>query len=205
MGTGIEQKFQTLFTNHFVCDDITQLNDFLAIITDVCPGDRVDDKSYLYAKETIVIDHHQLAIEDNDKQLAIYSTEVSSTCELLGSGLLEFKKIYHFSLNIIKFLFVGIVTDTGRFLHTSTTTETYRLVYEFKKMGFDEQNVYDILYVNPLNQIRFIAHIQQNFQITKKSIAYYIMNAEDMKKFHITYDVAKNFVFAMGGIRECPI
>ncbi|HCJ11528.1 MAG: hypothetical protein A2Y14_05550 [Verrucomicrobia bacterium GWF2_51_19] len=87
------------------------------------------------------IDHHNL----NPKFATHnYVQTASSTCELLAELLLDARwPIDAVSANA---LYLGIVTDSGQFVHTETTAETHRIAATLVDLGAKPEAIHDVLY-----------------------------------------------------------
>lgn len=86
-----------------------------------------------FAGDRLVIDHHR---EPEDFAQAIYSDPaMSSTCEMVYHWLsgLEWEK--YLSLGCAEALYAGIVTDTGNFRYSSTTSSTHRIAADLMERG----------------------------------------------------------------------
>jgi phosphoesterase RecJ-like protein len=86
---------------------------------------------------TINIDHHP--DNDNFGELNIVVTTASSTAELVARLLRDLG--VPFDRDIATCLYVGIVTDTGRFQYTNSTPETLRLAADLLSLGVDAPTI----------------------------------------------------------------
>ena len=99
---------------------------------------------YMSNSNKLVIDHHSKRIKFADVE--IVEENVSSTCELL---YYFFKKLnVGITKTIANSLLTGIIGDTGRFLHASTTTSTLKVVIQLMDSGADLNLINSKLYKN---------------------------------------------------------
>lgn len=116
------------FLNKKTCDKYDT-----AICLDMANESRLGKYKYTYrkgVKQTICIDHHYLA---NEKFCKVnYIRQASSTAEILFEILKELK--INFTSSICRNLISGIITDTGRFSH-STTSKTFYVVSKLLQFG----------------------------------------------------------------------
>lgn len=109
-----------------------------------------NDKIYRNAKKIINIDHH--ASNNMFGDINFVAKEYSSTSELVYDIL---KKLdFNISKNCAKCIYIGINTDTGRFMYSSTTPSTMNKVSDLMKSGIDIDFINTKLYRSiPLNKI----------------------------------------------------
>lgn len=141
------------FVNKKSCDKYD-----LVVCLDAATEGRLGKYKYTYRKgikNTLAIDHHHLANENFCKMN--YVKQSSSTAEILFE---IFRKMdIRFTEKICKYLLSGMLTDTGRFSH-STTENTLKIVG--KLLRFGHLKMEDI--VNPL-----FNSMQQNvFELMKR-------------------------------------
>ena len=103
-------------------EDIDTSNTLL-IVLDTPDIKRIDGVNIDDYKEIIKIDHHPVV--DVYASLEYIDDNSSSTCQII----LEFALVNRLKLTdeIAKNLYLGIVSDTGRFMHSYTTQRTYLL------------------------------------------------------------------------------
>ena len=105
----------------------------LAVCLDTATESRLGKYKFLYRKNlknTLAIDHHHLS---NDMFCKFnYILNSSSTCEILFDIISELK--VKFTPYICKCLLSGIITDTGKFMH-SATDRTFEVVGKLLSFG----------------------------------------------------------------------
>ena len=105
--------------------DDTKLDNPLLIVLDVPNISRIDGIKYSNYNYVIRIDHHP-NVEDI-AQLEFVNEHASSTCELITEMIYSSK--LKINRHIAENLFLGIVTDSDRFLLSYTTPKTFKLVF----------------------------------------------------------------------------
>lgn len=91
-------------------------------------------KIFKKVKTRIVIDHHES--HENFSPLTICEPKASSTTQIIYKILKKFdKKII--DLDIATQLYTGLVTDSGSFSYSSTTSETHYIAAELLSYGID--------------------------------------------------------------------
>ena len=92
----------------------------------------------------IMIDHHP--DPENDFDLMISDTKVSSTAELLYECLAGLSDQEAISLTVAQCLYAGIVTDTGSFSYGCNNPRTYEIVARLIEKGVDGANIQRLIY-----------------------------------------------------------
>lgn len=134
-----------------------QPNDFI-IALDCATTDRLEDfKEMLGDAEDIVnIDHHP----DNSMfgTANIIDSSAAATAELIY--VLTETLGLEVDLESATCLYAGIVTDTGRFQFTNTSSGTFRVASEMVDMGVDPNRLYENIYQNDsLPYLRLWGHV----------------------------------------------
>ncbi|MGI9556670.1 MAG: DHH family phosphoesterase [Solirubrobacterales bacterium] len=107
------------------------------------------------------IDHHH----DNTRFGAVnlIDTEASSTAEIIFelAGALGAE----ITTRIATALYVGLVTDTGRFMYANTDSRTHRIAAELIEAGVEVNDTYRRLYERvPLEKLRLISRALANVE-----------------------------------------
>lgn len=171
----------------------------LLIVTDTPDKKRVDGANPDVFKEVIKIDHHPYI--ETFGTLEWIDDSASSASQMI----IKFAK--QNKLNIRKEsaekLYLGIVSDTERFLHGYTTTETFDLVsWLIKKTQIDFTKLYSSLYTRNLNDIRFFGYIAQNMVVTENKLGYIILSEDILKENHVDSSTAGNLINTFSQIEE---
>lgn len=139
----------------------------LLIVTDTPDNRRVDIDNFLNFKHVIKIDHHPPVDKFGDIEYIRESS--SSACELVYD-ILENTKL-KVDENVAGDIYVGIVSDTNRFLF-NTTSYTFDLVGKMiKKYKIDIESLYRKVYAKPLCEVRLMGHIASSLKVDKNGFA----------------------------------
>ena len=97
--------------------------------------------------------------------------------------------------NIAKNIYIGIVSDTDRFLHDYTSLKTFELVTKLiSKTDLNFTSIYEPLYTRPLAEIKFQGYVYQNLQITDNGVAYIKITEDLMKEYGVDSASAGNMI-----------
>ena len=180
-------------------DDETIKNS-LSIVVDTSNQDRVEDQRYKLGLDVIKIDHHLPQEHFGNPELL--ETSRCSCTELICVMLLanEAKITKKAALP----LFLGLVTDSGRFLYQPISKQTYEIAGVLSDTGIDCNVLYDALYEVDEKILRLKGYIYVNYKKTKENIAYLVCPKEDLRKLGCDFNLAASQVNAIANIKGCP-
>lgn len=180
-------------------DKYEKLNNALLIVTDTPDKKRVDTAVVSDFKYSIKIDHHPFIEKYCD--LELIEDTATSVCEvimklILNTGL-------KCNREIAEVLFMGLVSDSNRFLFNSCTADTFNLVANYlAEYKFDIASLYKKLYVRPLNEVRLEGYISLNMTVTENKLGYIKITDEIINKFGVDSASAGNLVNNFNFINE---
>ncbi len=88
----------------------------------------------------VMIDHHQ---QPSDYAVVTYSdVSMSSTCEMVFNFIEAFGEVESITQEIATCLYTGIMTDTGSFKYSSTTSRTHRVVAKLIDKGAQNMQIH---------------------------------------------------------------
>ncbi len=172
----------------------------IAIILDTADSERIDDQRYRFAKKRIKIDHH-IVVEEYAEE-AFVDTSASATCEILAS---LFQKHHGYvSPQCAKYLYYGLVADSLNFSTTNTTSHTLLAASFLIDCGVNVSEIKQQTTGISLNEFLYVREITNHMQ-SKDNVVYAILREEDYTKYNLTYNQAKEKVFALANINEFEI
>lgn len=156
------------------------LKNSLGIISDTANSSRVYSRRNTLCKETLRVDHHPQVETIADYEWI--DPMMPATCEMWAALFFESK--LKVSSLCAKYLYAGIITDTGRFLHNNTLPSTYEITSKLVSTGFSRGDVHDAVYLRDKTQIMFTNFLMKRLKI-EDGIAYFVIPKGAHKKFHI--------------------
>ena len=180
-------------------DKLEDVNGALLIVTDTPDTKRVDSVDFSQFSYKIKIDHHPFVEEFCDIELI--EDTASSASEIimkliLNTGLKCDKEI-------AELLFMGLASDSNRFLFNSCTAETFALVSRFLgEYKFDINKLYQKLYFRPLSEFRLEGYIASNMVVTDNGLGYIKITDEIINKYEVDRAAAGNMVNNFNFINE---
>ena len=126
------------------------------------------------AKNTVNIDHH--ISNNNFGKLNIVNVKSSSTSEIVFEIINRIGKL---DFDIAKFIYTGLVFDTGGFKFSCTSKRTHQIAGELVEMGVDTSKTHsDVLTMHSLEDSKLLAKSIENICIENDIIISTLSNAE---------------------------
>lgn len=171
----------------------------LLIVLDVPNISRVDGIDGLKYKEIMKIDHHPA---EDIKGPVDWTDETScSTCQMIAELIM--KTPLKLDTKIAGNLYLGIVSDSDRFLLPYTTNKTFQVVHDLiKASNLDFTSLYNYLYDRSIDEVRFQGYIAMNMTITENGLGYIILPSEVIKEYHVDLATPANLINSFNFIRE---
>ncbi len=172
----------------------------LLVLLDLPNTNRVDGVYDLTCyKEIIKIDHHP--VEEIYHKYDWTEEDASSTCQMITE--LIFNTSLALPPKAAENLFLGIVSDTDRFLFNYTSSKTFELATMLlQNSEIDIQKCYQILYERPLNEIKFKGYIANNLVVTENGFASIMLSKDVFKEYNVDMATASNVVNDFNYIKE---
>lgn len=175
--------------------------DGLLIVTDTPDIKRVDIENFLMFKHVVKIDHHPMV--DKFGKVEYINDKASSASELVLEVLNNTKLKMNDS--IAGNLFIGIVSDTNRFLF-NVNARTFAVVTDLiKKYNLDVEHLYRLVYSKPLSEVRLMGHIASTLKVDKYGFAYVELDEDVMNSFGSDSAAASNMINDFNNINEVII
>ena len=199
LGSGIPKFFSLIGEMDKVDDEIIKSS--FAIVVDTANLNRIEDQRYSLAREVIKIDHHLL--QDHFGEPEVILNDKISCTQIIGDMLISLN--IPFGKETALPLFLGLVTDSGRFLYQPISENAYRVAGALSSTGCDIQSLYDLLYEVDEKILRFRGYIYSNYKKTKNGVIYLTIPKEVIKMYELDYNTCASLVNSVSGIKESPI
>jgi phosphoesterase RecJ-like protein len=142
----------------------------------------------------IMIDHHQ---QPDDYAKYIYSdVSMSSTCEMVYNVIEMLQDVDKIDGNIATCLYTGIMTDTGSFRFSCTTTQTHNIIGTLIEKGADNAQIYSNIYETfSYNQLQLLGCALNNLRVFPEyNTAYITLSQEELNSFNFKKGDTEGFV-----------
>lgn len=176
-----------------------KLNKALLIVTDTPDLDRVDGININDYDYKIKIDHHPFVEKFCDLELIDESASSASQLiiELVNNTKLKMNN------SAAEKLFMGLISDTDRFLFSYTTPKTFRLVAKLiEDTNIEFTKLYKNLYMRSLREIKFKGYIEDHLTVTENGFAYIKITEELLNEYNVDSATAGNMVNEFNFINE---
>lgn len=150
--------------------------DALAIILDCGSARMICDERYQTAAKTVRIDHHIYCEKVADIDV------VDSTFESACGMVAQFAKECELRLSVksATLLYMGMVTDSGRFMFDAVSARTFSLAAFLMSQPIDLNTLYYNLYAEDFSEIIENADNMHKIKFTEHNVAYIYTAREDL-------------------------
>ncbi len=175
--------------------EILSLADFMVML-DFNDLSRLNDlEGFIPDTPFAMIDHHPLP--KLDTPMSFSDTSASSTCEKLTEIIYDASWDKYIDKDAATALFVGILTDTGRFNHNSSNPKTYRMVANLLEKGVDKDAVIDAVFDSySENRMRLMGYmLNDKLEVfLENGFALMVLSMADKDKFNYQIGDSEGFV-----------
>jgi len=199
IGTGIPSLFSLLSPTDEVSDET--IKNSLAFLIDMNDLSRSQDKRISLANKFVKLDHH---VESTPFDYPSYvDTESIASCQMVAR--FAFKYNLKLSNLAASCLFLGIVTDSGRFQYSPLTEELFNIVSKLMHYGANPKDIYSIIYQVDEKQLRYKGNMILNYKKSPHGVAYFYAPEVLYEKFDLTFEAISNQVNVLANIKGSPI
>ncbi|GAA4813568.1 bifunctional oligoribonuclease/PAP phosphatase NrnA [Litoribaculum gwangyangense] len=132
----------------------------------------------------IMIDHHQAP--DGFATYTYSDVSMSSTCEMIYRFIDMLGDTYLIDNHIATCLYTGIMTDTGSFRFSSTTSNTHKIVAKLIDKGANNSEIHNQVYdTNSFERMQLLGCALSNLKVIPESkTAYITLSQKELNKFN---------------------
>lgn len=199
VGSGLPSFFDTMGKMDEVSDDVIASS--LVILVDVSCLRRAEDSRCFNGRAFLKFDHHR----PNEEHERFDGTSVVdfhriAACEILY----EFAETmgYPISSTAAAAIYLGIVTDSGRFAYFGTTKRTMEIISKIRRKGIKTKSIEGIAFYRPPRIREFITYLRRRSR-NFGSVRYAILKKEECLKRNVTPEEALHLVNSMKVSDEC--
>lgn len=180
-------------------DKLEKVNNALLIVVDTPDKKRVDSVDFSQFSYMIKIDHHPFVEKFCD--LEYIEDTASSAAEIIMNLILNTD--LKCDSNVAQTLYIGLASDSNRFLFDSCTSKTFGLVSLFlERYPFELSEVYKKLYLRPMNEVRLEGYIALNMTVTDNGLGFIKITNEILNQFEVDSASAGNMINNFNFIKE---
>ena len=201
--TGSASKYVSFLGKPTMIEDESIFIGALSICVDCPVYERLSYNRFDKAKYSIKIDHHNDYNEYCDYE---YIDSVAPSCTQI---ITEFYKTFSDELKMSEkaatALYVGMLTDTGRFSHGNVTPKTFECASTLLSHGVNLDFINNSLSLETEGALRLKGYCLNNFKVTENGFAYITLKYEEINKFGVGEEVASSLVTSISTMKECPV
>jgi bifunctional oligoribonuclease and PAP phosphatase NrnA len=152
----------------------------------------------------VMVDHHLFPQDFDDYRY--WSSEAAAAAELIFLLIEEFGDKEKITPVIATCLYTGIMTDTGSFRHSNTTSQVHDIVGQLIGLGADNTNIHRRIYDNNTqSRLRLLGHMLLNRLVVLQDshTAYVVITEQDFIDFDIQSGDTEglvNYCLSLNGI-----
>lgn len=200
VGSGLHRFFKLIGKMDEVKDEV--IKNSLAILVDGNDCSRMEDQRVVTAKEFIKIDHHienyrftegKFVINDNANSTAQMLVQMGQECG------------WKFNPTISNALFLGILTDSGRFQYIEDFPLAFHEAAYLCENGANPKAINDILNQTVESALKFRGYVFNNYKKTKTGVVYLTFNFEMLQRLHVSPSKAGTMVNLLSNVIGYPI
>ncbi|OLN22677.1 DHH family phosphoesterase [Domibacillus antri] len=171
----------------------------LVIVCDTANQARICDQRYKMGKEVIKIDHHPN--EDPYGDMRWVDVDAAACSQMIYDLYKTSDGQLKMSDEAARLLYAGIVSDTGRFLYSSTTIETMKYAGELMQYDFNRQELFNSMYEKDPHVLKMEGYILQNFEMDESGVAEVRLTKELLDRFNATQAETSQLVSILNGVK----
>lgn len=180
-------------------DKLERFANALLIVCDTPDRKRIDSVDFSQYGCVIKIDHHPFVEEIGDIEL-IDDTKTSAS-EIIMELILNTELLCN--KEIAELLYMGLVSDSNRFLFNNCSSSTFKNVSEIlKDYDLDLSSIYNKLYLRPMSEVRLQGYISLNMKVTENKLGYIVVPNDVITEFEVDSASAGNMVNEFNFIKE---
>ena len=200
VGSGLTRFFKLIGPMDQVSDEV--IKNSLAILVDGNDCSRMEDQRVVTAKEFIKIDHHIENYQFTEGEFVV-NNDVCSAAEMIVQMGQECG--WKFNPTISNALFLGILTDSGRFQYIEDFALCFREAAFLVDNGANPKAINDILNLTSESALKFKGYVYSHYKKTKEGVIYLTFKKETLKKLKVSANKAGTMVNLLSNVLHYPI
>ena len=199
-GSGLPEFFDLLLPVDDIADEI--FPESLAILVDANDLPRMEESRIYNCKAFVKIDHH-VDTGSFTQGPQYVDEDANSTCDILVRMFQE----HDFPIDriVANALYLGILTDSGRFQFVISFPETFDRVAFLCHHGADPKAINNLLTLTNERTLKFKGYVYSNYKKSKGGTIYIVFTKEALEKLQLDANYASSLVNLIGSIKGYPV
>lgn len=166
-------------------------------------GDDMKNGLEEFKGDFIMIDHHQ---EPDDIAMVTYSdTTICSTCQMVYNYIANMEQLDLIDAEIATCIYTGIMTDTGSFRFSSTTSTTHRIIANLIDKGAKNSDIHNLVFSNnSYSRLQLLGKALTNLKVIDDcKTAYITLTQQELCQYNYTKGDTEgvvNYALSLKGI-----
>lgn len=200
VGSGLPNFFEVISPMDNVDDEV--IKNSLAIIVDGNDLERMEDERVFTALAFCKFDHH-IDMGTFTNGPSIVDENANSTCSII----LKFIRENNFKITpkICNALYLGILTDSGRFQFTNDYIETFNDMAFLCQNGAEPKQINRTLEISSRSSLECKKYVFSNIQESKNGVLYVVFPRTILNKLGVNHTVASSMINLYGNIKGSNI
>lgn len=200
VGSGYRRFLHYLGEMDSIDDEI--IKNSLAILLDGNDLGRMEDERVYTAKAWIKIDHH---IDNHNfvEGIQVVNEDADSTCEMVADMIKECN--WEINAHVADALFLGILTDTGRFQYIDDFLKAFNDAAWLVEKGANPKILNAILNISQETNLAFKGYVYSNYQKSAGGTIYIVLPKTVLDRFGFSAAKSGSMVNLLSNIAGYPI
>lgn len=157
-------------------------------------GDVMGEKLSKLNTTFVMIDHHELP--ESYAKFTFSNTLIGSTCQMVYHFIEDLGYVSKLNSTIATCLYTGIVTDSGSFRYSNTTSLTHKIAANLIELGIENSTIHSNLFdTSSYNRLQLLGKALQNMKLLPEfGTAYITLSKEELKEFNFEKGDTEGFV-----------
>lgn len=183
-------------------DDVAEevYRNSLLIAVDTATLDRIDCNNVSLCPEIVKIDHH-IPVDDYGT-INYVREDLPAACAIIVDFYQSFADELVLNEAAARALFIGMVTDTGRFRYSNIDANFMRLVSITLEKNLNIEEIYSYLYLKDKNILKLQGRILNHFKTTENGVAYFKITRKLCRRHRVSVSEASALVNLLDSIKD---
>ena len=200
VGSGLHRFFKLIGKMDEVDDET--IKNSLAVLLDGNDCSRMEDQRVVTAKEFIKIDHHIENYRFTEGKFVV-NNNANSAAEMIVQMAEECG--WKFNPTISNALFLGILTDSGRFQYIEDFPLAFREAAFLCENGANPKAINEVLNLTSESALKFKGYVYNNYKKTESGVIYLTFKYKALKRLHVSPSKAGTMVNLLSNVVGYPI
>lgn len=200
VGDGLPAFFSLLSKMDDVSDEI--ISKSLGILVDGNDLNRMSDPRVHNCLAWCKIDHH-IDVGSFTEGPSVVDPNANSACDLITSFILE--NNLPINAKAASALYLGILTDTGRFQFVNDYPNTFARVTFLCNNGADPREINKLLNTTEESTLALKGYMLSNYKKSKGGVIYIVFTKEILKKLGVSANEASNMINIYSNVIGYPV